>query len=56
MAKHKFKPVDPNPNFPKLEEEVLASWSKSKIFEKSVEQRKGKKPFIFFEGPPTANV
>ena len=29
---------------------------RNKIFEKSLEQRKGAKPFVFFEGPPTANA
>ena len=39
----------------KTEKEVLDFWEKNKIFEKTVERRKGGKPFIFFEGPPTAN-
>ncbi len=30
-------------------------WKKNRIFEKSVEQRRGKKKFVFYEGPPTAN-
>ena len=42
-------------NVPQLEERVLAFWKKKRIFKKSLEQRKGRKPFIFFEGPPTAN-
>ncbi len=42
-------------SFPKLEERVLDFWEKNKIFEKSVRQRKGKKKFVFYEGPPTAN-
>ncbi len=42
-------------SFPKMEEEILEFWEKNNIFEKSVEQRKSKKNFIFFEGPPTAN-
>ncbi|KKU74940.1 MAG: Isoleucine-tRNA ligase, partial [Candidatus Nomurabacteria bacterium GW2011_GWB1_47_6] len=37
------------------EEAVLKFWEESKIFEKSVEQRRDAKPFVFFEGPPTAN-
>ncbi len=57
MAKTKnyFEPVDPRVNFPKLEEEVLASWEKNKVFEKSVEKNKDGKHFVFYEGPPTAN-
>ncbi|MDO8495644.1 MAG: class I tRNA ligase family protein, partial [bacterium] len=39
----------------KIEEKVLDFWEKHKVFEKSVERRKGRPPFIFYEGPPTAN-
>ena len=42
-------------NLPKLEEQVLKFWNEHRIFEQSLARRKGKKPFIFFEGPPTAN-
>jgi len=44
-----------NPNFPELEEEVLAFWEKNKIFEKTLEKPAPLSDFIFFEGPPTAN-
>ena len=44
-----------NINWPKLEEEVLARWKEEKIFEKSVENRKGQPHFVFYEGPPSAN-
>ncbi|TSC78066.1 MAG: isoleucyl-tRNA synthetase [Parcubacteria group bacterium Gr01-1014_24] len=37
------------------EEAVLEFWQKNKIFEKSLGQTEGKKEFIFYEGPPTAN-
>jgi len=40
---------------PELEEKVLKFWKDNQIFEKSLEQRRGAKPYIFFEGPPTAN-
>ncbi|MFA5926386.1 MAG: isoleucine--tRNA ligase [Parcubacteria group bacterium] len=50
-----FKPVDPKQNFPKMEEEILKFWEKNKIFEKSVEKNPAENPFIFYEGPPTAN-
>lgn len=53
--KREFKPVDASVNFPSLEEEVLKVWEENKIFEKSLEKNRGGKPFIFFEGPPTAN-
>jgi isoleucyl-tRNA synthetase len=37
------------------EERVLKFWQDNKIFQKSLEQTEGKKEFIFYEGPPTAN-
>ncbi len=42
-------------DFKQREEEILKFWENNSIFEKSMEQRKGGKPFVFFEGPPTAN-
>ncbi|WP_038046019.1 isoleucine--tRNA ligase [Thermus caliditerrae] len=49
-----FKEVG-EPNFPKLEEEVLAFWKREGVFEKSVENRKGGPRYTVYEGPPTAN-
>ena len=49
-----FKPVDPHPNFSKLEEEVLKFWEDNKIFQKSLEQTQNGKPFTFYDGPPFA--
>ena len=43
------------PNFPAREEEILAFWEKEKIFEKSLSKPSPKGPFVFYEGPPTAN-
>ena len=42
-------------NLPKLAEEILVFWEKESIFEKSVSSREGKTPYVFFEGPPSAN-
>jgi isoleucyl-tRNA synthetase len=42
-------------NLPNVAAEVLADWKSKKIFEKSVETREGNKPYVFFEGPPSAN-
>ena len=50
-----FEQVRPQVKFPKLEEEVLGRWQRERIFEKSVESRPKDKPFVFYEGPPTAN-
>ncbi|MDO8471722.1 MAG: isoleucine--tRNA ligase [bacterium] len=38
------------------EEATLAWWQQNQIFERTIEQRQGAKPFIFYEGPPTANA
>ncbi len=38
-----------------LEEEVLEFWEQQKIFAKSLEQAADRPPFVFYEGPPTAN-
>ncbi len=35
--------------------EILDFWKREKVFEKSVSNREGKKPFTFYEGPPSAN-
>ena len=43
------------PDFPRLEEEILAFWKREKIFQKSVEARKGAPRYTVYEGPPTAN-
>ena len=42
-------------NLPSLEKEILKKWSETKAFEQSVNIREGATPFVFFEGPPSAN-
>jgi isoleucyl-tRNA synthetase len=42
-------------DLPKVATEVLDFWKKDNIFEKSVSTREGNTPFVFFEGPPSAN-
>ena len=39
----------------KVSSDILAFWKRAKVFEKSVSNREGKKPFTFYEGPPSAN-
>ncbi len=51
MKYNEYKNLD----YAKLAEEVLARWNSNKIFEKSVETREGHTPFVFYEGPPSAN-
>jgi len=45
-----------NIDLPKIEEKILSFWQKNKIFEKTLNKTKSGKPFVFFEGPPTANA
>tara|TARA_B100000768_G_scaffold92703_1_gene86686 strand:- start:4614 stop:8021 length:3408 start_codon:yes stop_codon:yes gene_type:complete len=42
-------------NLPNVANEMLKYWEDNNIFEKSVTTREGSKPFVFFEGPPSAN-
>ena len=42
-------------NLPSIEKEILKKWEAEKAFEKSVEIRQGATPFVFYEGPPSAN-
>lgn len=41
-------------SFVEAELKVLKFWEEKKIFEKSLEQTKGKTPYIFYDGPPFA--
>ena len=42
-------------NLPAIEKEILEKWSDTQAFEKSVSLRQGHQPFVFYEGPPSAN-
>lgn len=42
-------------DLPKIAEEILQFWKENEVFEKSVSSREGAEPFVFFEGPPSAN-
>jgi isoleucyl-tRNA synthetase len=42
-------------NLPAFEQEILAQWTDGQAFEKSVSLREGATPFVFYEGPPSAN-
>lgn len=42
-------------NLPLLAEEILDFWKKENIFDQSISIRQGAKPYVFFEGPPSAN-
>jgi len=42
-------------NLPAIEADILAAWKSEQAFEQSVALREGNKPFVFYEGPPSAN-
>ena len=42
-------------NLPNVADEMLKFWEEHNIFDKSITTRSGQKPFVFFEGPPSAN-
>jgi len=50
-----FCPVSSKVDFPQLERTILNFWKTNRIFEKSLEIRKGSPKFTLYEGPPTAN-
>ncbi|MFR3299150.1 MAG: class I tRNA ligase family protein, partial [Fusobacterium sp.] len=50
-----YKKVSTSLNFVEREKEIEKFWEENKIFEKSLELRKGDKTYTFYDGPPTAN-
>ncbi len=51
-----FRPVASRVNFPQVEENILSLWKNNKVFERSVEARRGSPRFTLYEGPPTTNA
>ena len=50
-----YEKVPTDLNFVSREKEVEKFWADNKIFEKSIEVRKGGPQYMFYDGPPTAN-
>ena len=48
---NEYKQLD----LPAVADEILDFWEKNDIFQKSVDTREGHEPFVFYEGPPSAN-
>ena len=38
-----------------FEKEITAFWEKENVFKKSIDEKDDNQPFVFFEGPPSAN-
>ena len=51
MVFKEYKGLD----LPKISSEILNFWEKHRIFEKSTYERANRPPYIFYEGPPSAN-
>ena len=54
-----YPEVDPQPNFPLLEQQILEGWEANNTFQDSIDQRPagdhGENEFVFYDGPPFAN-
>ena len=50
-----YEKVPANLNFVEREKKIEKFWEENKIFEKSIEDRRGCKNYTFYDGPPTAN-
>ena len=51
----RFRPLPAEQSPDALERELLERWREERLFARTVEQRAGGTPWIFYEGPPTAN-
>jgi isoleucyl-tRNA synthetase len=50
-----FGPIDPSLDLVALEERVLDRWRANDVVDEVRRSRKGAEPWVFYEGPPTAN-
>ena len=50
-----YDKVSTDLKFVEREKEVEKFWEDEHIFEKSIKMREGCKPYVFYDGPPTAN-
>src|SRR2546423_14632187 len=51
----RYRPVEPNVDFPAMEQRILQAWREQDVFVRSMEQRRGAPEWVFYDGPPTAN-
>ena len=42
-------------DLPAIHQEILARWTKEDVFKRSISERSASNPFVFYEGPPSAN-
>jgi isoleucyl-tRNA synthetase len=55
MAEEMYRPVPSRVSLPELEDRVAAAWLEGDVFRRSLEERKDRPEWVFYEGPPTAN-
>jgi isoleucyl-tRNA synthetase len=55
MSSAKFPDVAAGYPFPELERQILERWREGRVFERSLERTAAAAPYVFYEGPPTAN-
>ena len=51
----RYSAVSARAGFPDAELEILDLWQRTRVFERSLEMRRAAPPYVFYEGPPTAN-
>ncbi len=51
-----YRAVSSKVSFPDLERRILAFWRERGVFEESVKRRRGRRLFVLYDGPPTANA
>jgi isoleucyl-tRNA synthetase len=49
-----FKPVSSKVSFPQMEEDILRFWAEHHTFQKSLDQRRDAREYVFYDGPPFA--
>ena len=55
MTSGRWREVPPASGWVAMEERVLDFWRERNVFQRSLEGRRGEPPYVFYEGPPTAN-
>ncbi|MBI3794497.1 MAG: isoleucine--tRNA ligase [Nitrospinae bacterium] len=50
----KITGVEQSPEFSRIEEEILKYWEENGTFAKSLQKNRGKKDYVFYDGPPFA--
>jgi isoleucyl-tRNA synthetase len=51
----RYSSVSARAAFPEAELEILDLWRRTRVFARSLQLRRGAPPYVFYEGPPTAN-